>query len=335
MIAAMRIHLQNPADDPLFRFSREMWEEAVARAPDVGAGHRVSIGNTEQEFAAGMAEAEALISDVDTIKASFPEYAIPGYAPSLKLISATSAGLNLLAPFDWLPPGVTLLNNSGTHAEKAGEFALMSVLMLVNRIPEFVADQRQGRWRKLWGSVLRGRRVTVVGLGSLGGAAAKHFSRFGMQVTGVRTRAEPHPDCAEVIATGDMDRVLPSTEFLVLACPLTAATQNLLDRRRLGLLPPGAGLVNIGRGALLDQDALCDALDAGRIGGAVLDVFVPEPVPPGHRLWTTPNLIMSPHTSADDPNTYNADSLDIFFQNLRALRDGLPMPNRFDQQRGY
>ena len=99
--------------------------------------------------------------------------------------------------------------------------------------------------------------------------------------------------------------------------------------------PEGAGLVNIGRGALLDQDALCDALDNGRLGGAVLDVFVPEPVPPGHRLWTTPNLIMSPHTSADDPDTYNPESLDLFFANLRALRDGQPMPNQFDTQRGY
>ena len=325
----MRIHLQNPVNDPLFRFTREMWDAAAARAGDIAAGHAVSIGDTAAEFAAGMAEAEALISDTDTIKASFPVA-----APHLQLISVTSAGLNLLAPFDWLPPGVRLLNNSGTHADKAGEFALMSVLMLVNRIPEFVTDQRAGRWRKLWGTVLRGRRVVVVGLGSLGGSAAKHLSQLGMHVTGVRTRAEPHPHCAEVITTAGLDRVLPAAEFLVLACPLTDATRNLLDRRRLALLPNGAGLVNIGRGALLDQDALCDELDAGRLT-AVLDVFVPEPVPPGHRLWTTPNLIMSPHTSADDPNTYNADSLDIFFANLRARRDGKPMPNFYDPQRGY
>jgi glyoxylate/hydroxypyruvate reductase len=109
----------------------------------------------------------------------------------------------------------------------------------------------------------------------------------------------------------------------------------LLDRRRIGLLPAGAGVVNIGRGALLDQDALCDALDAGALGGAILDVFVPEPVPPGHRLWATRNLVMTPHVSADDPLTYNPNSLDIFFQNLRALRDGAPLPNRFDIARGY
>ena len=160
----------------------------------------------------------------------------------------------------------------------------------------------------------------VVGLGSLGGAVAGQAARFGMQVVGVRTRAEPHPDCARVVAVPGLDAELPGAEFLVLATPLTDATRGLLDRRRIGLLPAGAGVVNIGRGALVEQDALCDALDVGALGGAVLDVFVPEPVPPGHRLWGTRNLVMTPHVSADDPKTYNPNSLDIFFRNLRALR---------------
>jgi len=240
-----------------------------------------------------------------------------------------------LAPFDWLPPGVMLLNNAGAHAVKAGEFAIMSLLMLANRVPEMVTHQRAGRWQKLWGAALDGRRVTVVGLGSLGGAAAMQAARFGMHVTGVRTTARPHPHCAEVIATAELDRVLPQTEFLVLACPLTEATRGLLDRRRLGLLPRGAGLVNIGRGALVDQEAMCDLLDDGRLSGAVLDVFTPEPIPPDHRLWTTRNLVISPHTAADDPNTYNPRSLDLFFDNLRAWREGRAMPNRFDPARGY
>jgi phosphoglycerate dehydrogenase-like enzyme len=93
--------------------------------------------------------------------------------------------------------------------------------------------------------------------------------------------------------------------------------------------------VNIGRGALVDQDALCDLLDDGHLSGAVLDVFTPEPIPQGHRLWTTRNVIISPHTSVDNPPTYNADSLDLFFANLRAWREGKPMPNLFDTIRGY
>ena len=209
------------------------------------------------------------------------------------------------------------------------------LLMLVNGMPGFATAQRAERWVPRHGSVLAGRRVVVVGLGSLGGNVATQAARFGMRVTGVRNRAEPHPDCDRVVTQAELDTVLPDAEFLVLAPPLTDATRGMLDLRRIGLLPAGAGVVNIGRGALLDQEALCDALDSGHLSGAVLDVFVPEPVPPGHRLWATPNLVMTPHISADDPATYIPLSLDIFFQNLRAHRDGMPLPTRFDPAQGY
>ncbi len=320
----MRIHIQNPPNDPLFQFSRTMWEEAAARAPDIGTGHTVTIGSTDADFAAAMQDAEALVTDTSVVKAHFP-----CAAPALKLLFVTSAGLDRLAPFDWLPPGVALMNNRGTHAAKSGEFALMAILMLANRIPEMTTNQRAGTWQKLWGAVLAKRRITIVGLGTLGGAAAHHAAAFGMDVTGVRANPAPHPDCARVIGTGELDAVLPQTEFLLLASPLTDATRNLIDRRRLNLLPQHAGIVNIGRGELVDQDALCDLLDSGHIRGAVLGVFTPEPIPAGHRLWTTPNLVISPHTSADDPATYNPHSLDIFLDNLRAWRDVRPLPNRF------
>ncbi|HBK07160.1 MAG TPA: hydroxyacid dehydrogenase [Acetobacteraceae bacterium] len=326
----MRIHLQNPDHDPLFDFSRAMWDAAAARSPDAGLGHDVSLGVTPTDFVAGMRDAEALVTDASVIKALFP-----CHAPNLKLIFLTNAGLDRLAPFDWLPPGVILMNNRGTHAAKSGEFAIMSILMLAARIPAMVTNQRQGVWRKLWGSVLSGRDITIVGLGTLGGATADHAARFGMRVTGIRTNPAPHPACVRVVGTDALDDVLPQTEFLVLACPLTDATRGLMDRKRLESLPSGAGVVNIGRGELLDQSALCDLLDNGHLSGAVLDVFTPEPIPPGHRLWTTPNLIISPHTSADDPATYNPQSLDIFLDNLRAWRDGRPLPNRFDIARGY
>ena len=326
----MRIHLQNPKNDTLFDFSRPMWDAAAARAPDIGSGHDVSIGLTPADFTAAMRDAEALVTDVSVIRTLFP-----CNAPRLKLIFLTSAGLDSLTPFSWLPSGTVLMNNRGTHAAKAGEFAIMSLLMLANRVPAMVTHQRQGVWRKLWGSVLSGRSVTVVGLGTLGGAAAEQARRFGMAVTGVRANPAPHPACETVIGTDALDDVLPQTAFLVLACPLTDATRGLMNRERLERLPSGAGVVNIGRGELVDQDALCDLLDNGHLSGAVLDVFTPEPIPPNHRLWSTPNLVISPHTSSDDPATYNPQSLDIFLDNLRAWRDGRPLPNRFDTTRGY
>ncbi|HET6197348.1 MAG TPA: D-2-hydroxyacid dehydrogenase, partial [Acetobacteraceae bacterium] len=135
----MRIHIQNPVNDPLFLFSREMWDAAAGRAGDIGKGHVVSLGDSDAEFAAGVAEAEALITDIGVVASKFP-----CAAPRLKLLLITNAGLDRLAPFDWVPPGLALLNNAGVHATKAGEFAIMSVLMLANRVPEMVTHQRAG-----------------------------------------------------------------------------------------------------------------------------------------------------------------------------------------------
>ncbi len=327
----MRIHLQSHANSPSnFPLDAETWAAAAARAPDVGAGHQVSFGDTPEAFAAAVPEVEALISQTAALARL-----LPFQAPLLKLVYCTSAGLDRLMPLDWLPPGVPVLNNRGAHAAKAGEYGIMALLMLACRIPAVITSQRNELWRPIHGSVLAGRHVVIVGLGGLGGSVAAQARQFGMRVTGIRATVQPHEHCDQVLGMEALDSVLPEAEFLVLAAPLTEATRGMLGRARIALLPPHAGVVNIGRGGLVDQDALLDALDEERIAGAVLDVFTPEPVPPGHRLWTTRNLVMTPHTSADDPQTYNARSLDIFFDNLRALRDGRPLPNRFDPIRGY
>ena len=324
----MRIHVQNLPEDSHFTITQAQWDEACARAGE--SGHQVSFADTTETGRKAMRDAEAVVTQASAAKPLFP-----ADAPALKMVFCTSAGLDRMVPLDWLPPGVELLNNRGAHGGKAGEFGIMAILMLANKMPILLANQREQRWEKHHASVLAGRRVTVVGLGALGAGTAANAKLFGMDVTGVRTRPEPHPSCDRVVGVDTLDQVLPDTEFLVLATPLTDATRNLLDASRIALLPKHAGVINVGRGGLVEQDALCDALDSGRLAGAVLDVFVPEPVPPGHRLWTTRNLVMTPHCCADDPSTYNPASLDIFFKNLAAYRAGQPMPNRFDPERGY
>ncbi|CAH1660361.1 MULTISPECIES: D-2-hydroxyacid dehydrogenase [unclassified Chelatococcus] len=327
----MRIHIQNTATlNSTYTVDEALWAAALARNGEDGAAYQVTYGNTLDDYAGAIADAELLLSHNRSIPDLFPVE-----APKLKYVMCGNAGLDSLAPFDWLPPGVTLLTNSGTHADKAGEYAIMALLMLANRIPAFVAAQGEARWNRQAGRLLRDGRLTVVGLGALGGAAAHHGKAFGMHVTGVRTSATPHPACDRVVATSDVDSVLPETDYLVLACPLTPATRNILDRRRLALLPRHAGLVNIGRGQLVDEPALCDALDTGALAGAVLDVFVTEPLPRDARIWTTPDVVITPHMSADDPARYMANTLDVLFTNMKALREGRPLPNTFDITRGY
>ncbi|MBN8902534.1 MAG: CoA transferase [Rhodospirillales bacterium] len=280
---AMHIHLQNTPGDALFAFSRQMWEDAAARAPDIGTGHHVTIGETEADLHEALRTAEALVCDAGIIRIHIAEAATKPDAPRLRLLFATNAGLDRLAPFDWLPDGMILMNNRGTHDAKSGEFAIMSVLMLVNRIPEMVTNQRAGRWQKIWGSVLSGRRLTIVGLGTLGGATARNAAGFGMRVTGVRVNPRPHPHCSRVVGTADLDAVLPDTDVLVLACPLTDATRGLMDRRRLSLLPQGAGLVNIARGEVVHTVA--EAMDDEQVRAN--DMVIPMQHP---RVGTIPSL---------------------------------------------
>ena len=179
----MRIHIHNPADDPLFEFSHTMWDAAVSRSPDIGRGHTVSIGTTDTDFAAAMRDTEALVCDVSVVRAQFP-----CIAPHLKLLFVTNAGLDRLAPFDWLPPGATLLNNRGTHAVKSGEFAIMAVLMLANRVPEMVTHQRAGQWQKLWGTVLSGQAAEQSSA-SARSAATTHARRTFRHACDGRARA--------------------------------------------------------------------------------------------------------------------------------------------------
>lgn len=324
----VRIHIQNEADPGHFEITPAQWREAATRAGE--ASHQTSFAASPAAGRAALAEADILVAQAAALAAL-----LPLAAPKLRLMFCMNAGLDRLAPFDWLPPGVMLLNNRGVHATRAGEYAAMALLMLAGGMPGIIADQHAQNWVQRPPTALAGRRLVVLGLGTLGGAAAERAASFGMRVTGVRANPAPHPACERVLGTQALDTVLPEAEFLFLGLPLTAATRGILDRRRIALLPAGAFVVNIGRGSLLDQEALCDALDAGRLGGAMLDVFTPEPVPPGHRLWTTRNLVMTPHISADDPATYNPLSLDLFWANIRAWREGRTPPNRFDTARGY
>ena len=317
----MRVHIQNPPGDDPFAITPADW--AAARA-------RHAPGRLDLSIDTGGADAEILIAPPGVLARM-----LPLAMPRLRLIFLTAAGPDRLMPFTWLPDGVLLVNNRGVHGRKVGEYILMALLMLANAMPAYAADQRAERWQPRYTPSLRGRRVTIIGTGDLGSGGARQARHLGMRVTGINTTGAAHPDFDRVLPVSALDTVLPDSEFLVLACPLTPATRNLLHADRLARLPRGAGLVNVGRGALWDQTALCAHLQAGHLGGAVADVFDQEPIPPGDRLWATPNLVITPHVAADDPSSYNADSLDLFFTNLAAWRTGARPPNLVDLARGY
>lgn len=324
----MHIHIHEFADNPFVKLTPAEFHAAAAIAGAVG--HSLTMGETIADFEASAPTIEALIATPGAIRRLDL-----ARAPKLKLVQSTSAGVDSLAPFDMIPPGVMLLNNRGVHADRAGEFAIMAMLMLTTHMPAFATDQRAHRWQRRSSSIVAGRRATIVGVGGLGGGAARRARQFGIHVTGIRFGSDPHPDCDDTRSFGDLDAVLPASDFLILACPLTVATRHLLDERRIGLLPRHAGVINIGRGGLVDQAALCAALHDGVIAGAVLDVFATEPVAADDPVWDTPNLVMTPHISSDDPDRYNEATLAMFFENLRALDQGLVPATLVDLAKGY
>jgi glyoxylate/hydroxypyruvate reductase A len=326
----MHIYIHEFPDSPFLKLTADEFHTAAALAGSIGQGHQLTMGTCLADYAAAAPSAEALIASPGTVRRLDLTL-----APRLKLIQSTSAGVDALAPFDMIPAGVKLLNNRGVHADRAGEFAIMAMLMLTTHMPQLIANQREQRWHRKPSGIVAGKRVTIVGVGGLGGGAARRAQQFGIHVTGIRFGADPHPDCNETHPIAELDAVLPHTDFLLLACPLTHATRHLLDARRIALLPAHAGVINIGRGGLIDQPALIAALNQQAIAGAMLDVFAQEPIPADDPVWTAKNLIITPHISSDDPDHYNAATLAMFFANLKTLAAGQTPPTLVDFSKGY
>jgi phosphoglycerate dehydrogenase-like enzyme len=243
--------------------------------------------------------------------------------------------VNHLLPFDWVPPGVVITNSRGVHAPKAREFAALSALILANRIPEIVGLQRQKIWKPLYSPGIAGRTALVVGVGNMGGAAASACRMLEMRVLGTRRSGEPHPEVHAMYLPDALLSLLGQADIVFVCTPLTPATRHLIGTAEIAAMKSGAGLVNLSRGGVVDAEALRVALLEKRLGGALVDVFDPEPLPAASPLWDTPGLIVTPHCSSDDADTYVPRILDLVFENLRRLIAGSELLCRVDPQRGY
>jgi phosphoglycerate dehydrogenase-like enzyme len=326
----VRLHVKNNrAGELTFRITPERLAEAAARRPAVAARVDSLIDWDLDRFAESMATAQALVTwDLPTAN-------LAAVAPDLRWIHIIGAGVEHLRPLDWLPTGVTLTNNRGVHAEKTAESALMAVLMLNNRIPAYVTDQRARRWAPDFATPVAGKTVAVIGVGEMGHAAARAFKSVGLRVLGVRRGARPRRFVDRMAGPEDLHAVLGDADFVHITLPMTEETRGLIDAAALDAMKPGAGLINFGRAPVLDHTALAERLRSGRLGGAVLDVHEPEPLPAASPLWDVPNLILTPHVSSDDDTSYIPKTLDLVFDNLGRLLDGKPLRNRVRPKLGY
>ncbi|MBQ2062370.1 MAG: D-2-hydroxyacid dehydrogenase [Oscillospiraceae bacterium] len=260
--------------------------------------------------------------------------------PNLKWVCVSSAGVDRHLDDGLYPsPDVVLSNSSGAYGVTISEHVLMVALMLLRQMPVFQEAAGEHRWQGMLPTrSIFGSRVTMLGTGDIGTAVARRMKALGAAcVTGVhRSDKAVDPAFDRAITFRELDEVLPETDILVSALPHTAETAGTLSRERIGLLPRDAILINVGRGTVLDQEALMDALRGGRLAGAALDVMVPEPLPAGHPLWNTPNLLITPHISGNMSLGYTCDvDVDFFCQDLARFAQGLPLLRAVDRKRGY
>ena len=242
--------------------------------------------------------------------------------PNLRWIHLTSAGFDRVNLDEIRARGIALYNARGVYSVPMAEFALCGVLQLYKQSRFFAQNQQAHRWEKRRDLLeLRGKTVTVLGCGSVGSACAKLFGSMGCRVWGADLYPREDPLYERMLPISRLEELLPETDVLILCVPLGKDSLGLMDRRRIGLLPSGAVLVNISRGPVLEAAALLEALRQGRLLGAVLDVFQQEPLPAEDPLWEEPGVILTPHNSfVGDGNGRRLSSL--ILEQLRKAAPG-------------
>jgi glyoxylate/hydroxypyruvate reductase A len=300
-------------------------------APAYARGIRLPRRSLRVATCATLPEAERVIEEAEILYAWSPPADLLRRARRLRWVQNMGAGVERLL-VDELPPEVVVTRTPGIFGPWMAEYTLGWCLWGTQRTELFRAQQRQRRWAQVDPDLLRGRTMCVVGMGDIGRAIARAARAFGIRVLGVSRRGRPVREAERVLRTRDLRRALARADYVVLTVPLTRDTRGLVGARELAAMKPTAWLLNVARGPVVDEPALVQALRERRIGGAVLDVFDTEPLPPAHPLWGLDNAVITPHISG--PST-PAEIGPIFNDNLRRYVAGRPLRHVVDRRRGY
>lgn len=319
---------------------RVIYEPDLLRPPRYPADHkgapRERTPEQEARWRELLSEADILFDFDQTHREDLPEV-----APKVRWIQSTSSGIGQFVAemgYGERMPNTVFTKASGVHGQPLAEFCLMVMLMFRKGLPRAIRDQSRKHWERYAGTDLEGRGVVIVGLGGVGQEVARVCQALRMKVIGVDLPDFPlesfssPPD--EFFPVGKLQAALPQAEHLVLIVPHTPETEGLIGAEELALMPQGAVVINIGRGPLVDEAALADALASGHLGGAGLDVFVEEPLPEDSPFWDLPNVLVSPH-SGSTSDQENRRITDLFCENLRRFLADEPMINVLQLNRLY
>lgn len=289
----------------------------------------------EEEFLAMLAEAEVLYD--------FPRGHVKDLvrvAPKLRWVQASMAGAGEIAEKAGLQnSGVIVTTASGVYSDPLAEFVMMALLAHVKDLDRLQRDKAVKRWREAHTDTLRGKSLCIVGMGNIGRAVAERARPFGMRVVGVK-RTVREDDVAwgyadGLYATRDLRLALREADYVVVTLPGTLETRRFLDAEAISTMKQGTYFVNVGRGQVVDEEALIEALKSGHLSGAALDVFEEEPLPEESPLWDLENVIVSPHSTDNVPVLTNELQAGLFRDNLRRYLDGEPLVNELDKKLLY
>jgi D-2-hydroxyacid dehydrogenase (NADP+) len=324
----LRVKMLSPAQRRLFRGGLPAWSGYREAAPE----SEESEEQARHALHAALAEGEVLLT-----LALMPAD-LPSLAPQLRWIQLTSAGADRLLNSEVLKSGITITTASGIHAAPVGEYAVGMMVMLAKGWPSLFRAQTRREWARITPQELEGKTVAVVGMGNVGQEVARLSKALNMRVLGVRRSGEPLESgdyvADEIVAPLELLSVLSRSDFVVVCLPLTEESHHLIGELALRSMRPTAYLINVSRGAVVDEAALLRALTEGWIAGAGLDVFETEPLPEKSWLWHLNNVIITPHLAGETP-VYNERAVDLFCENLRRYLAGEPLRNVVDPRRGY
>jgi phosphoglycerate dehydrogenase-like enzyme len=307
---------------------------ALRKLDAIGPGVTLKIGKTAEALGDSVKDARVLFNWTG----SKPDVKrVMEQAPNLEWIHAMYAGLDRSLFPELVASPIPLTNGSGVFSQSLGEFAMLGMLYFAKDVPRRIQAKAERRWDVFDNVAIDTQTVGIVGHGDIGRAVARRAKAFDMRVLALRKDVSPragdeHVD--RVYPAADLHAMLPECDYVVVTAPLTAATTGMIGKREFELMKPNAIIMNVGRGPVINEAAMIEALQAKRIRGAALDVFDVEPLPPDSPLWSLDNVLISAHC-ADHVDGWVESAVVFFLEQFSRWRGGQPLKNVVNKQAGY